>query len=130
PGVAGHPTRRAFAARSGGIGEGVRGRVLPIARGGPLLALLLVGAAGSYWADRRYAEVRLLASRGVGPAALAGLAALELTLPAVLGAGLGLALAWVLVRQLGPAPDLDGWAPRFATVTSAAAPPAGIALLA
>jgi len=125
-----NPNLRDFADQATRIRDGLRGPVFPIALGGTLLALLLVGAAGSYWADRRHAEVRLLASRGVGPAGLAGLAALELTLPAVVGAVLGLGLAWLLVRQLGPAPELDSWAPKFATVTSLAALVAGIALLA
>ena len=58
--------------------DGLRGPVLPIALGGSILALLLVGAAGSYWADRRSREVRLLSSRGVGPGALALKAVLEL----------------------------------------------------
>ena len=89
------------------IRDGLRGPVLPIALGGTLLALLLVGAAGSYWADRRYAEVRLLSARGVGPAPLAGKAVLELALPAVVGTVLGWALARRLVTALGPSPDLD-----------------------
>jgi putative ABC transport system permease protein len=125
-----NPNLRDFADQSTRIRDGLRGPVFPIALGGTLLALLLVGAAGSYWADRRHAEVRLLASRGVGPGGLAALAALELALPAVIGAALGLGLAWVLVRQLGPAPELDAWAPKFAALTSVAALVAGIALLA
>jgi putative ABC transport system permease protein len=119
-----------FADQADRIRDGLRGPVLPIALGGSLLALLLVGAAGSYWADRRFREVRLLASRGVGPGGLAALAALELALPAVLGAALGLGLAAWLVRTFGPAPELDGWAPRLAALTSVAALAAGIALLA
>jgi putative ABC transport system permease protein len=125
-----NPNLRDFADQATRIRDGLRGPVLPIALGGTLLALLLVGAAGSYWADRRYAEVRLLASRGVGPGGLAALAALELTVPAVIGAAAGLVLALLLVRGFGPAPDLDAWAPRFAALTSVAALAAGIALLA
>src|SRR6185437_3067231 len=56
-----------LAGRAELIRSGLRGPVLPIAVGGTLLALLLVGAAGSYWADRRAREVRLLSARGVGP---------------------------------------------------------------
>jgi len=119
-----------FADQADRIRAGLRGPVLPIALGGSLLALLLVGAAGSYWADRRHAEVRLLASRGVGPAGLATLAALELALPAAVGSAAGLGLAWWLVRTFGPAPELDGWAPRLAALTSAGALLAGVALLA
>ncbi len=60
-----------FVERTALTRDGLRGPVLPIALGGSILALLLVGAAGSYWADRRSREVRLLSSRGVGPGALA-----------------------------------------------------------
>jgi putative ABC transport system permease protein len=123
------PTLRGFAVQATRIRDGLRGPVFPIALGGTLLALLLVGAAGSYWVDRRHAEVRLLAARGVGAAGLAGLAVLELALPAALGAAAGLALALGLVRWLGPAPELDGWAATFAVATTVAALAAGLALL-
>jgi putative ABC transport system permease protein len=119
-----------FVARTSLIRDGLRGPVLPIALGGSLLALLLVGAAGSYWADRRLREVRLLSSRGVGPGALALKAALELALPAVVGTVLGWALARWLVRTLGPSPLLDASAPLQAAVTAAVALAAGMALLA
>jgi putative ABC transport system permease protein len=125
-----NPNLRDFADQATRIRDGLRGPVLPIALGGTLLALLLVGAAGSYWVDRRYPEVRLLASRGVGPAGLAALAALELAIPALLGAAAGLGLAYALVSWLGPAPELDSWAPRFAILTSTAALAAGLVLLA
>jgi putative ABC transport system permease protein len=125
-----NPNLGDFADQATRIREGLRGPVFPIALGGTLLALMLVGAAGSYWVDRRHAEVRLLAARGVGPGGLAGLAALELAIPAMLGAAAGLGLAYVLVRSLGPAPELDSWAPRFAIITSLASLAAGIALLA
>jgi putative ABC transport system permease protein len=81
----------------------LRGPVLPIPLGGTLLALLLIGAAGSYWADRRLREVRLLSARGVGPSALAGKAVLELALPAVAGTLVGALARW-LVARLCPAP--------------------------
>ena len=111
------------------IRDGLHGPVVPIALGGALLALLLVGAAGSYWADRRAREVRLLSSRGVGPGGLALKAALELTLPAVVGTVLGWLLARVLVATLGPSPDLDPSAPRDAALTALAGLVAGVLLL-
>ncbi len=119
-----------FVARTSLIRDGLRGPVLPIALGGSLLALLLVGAAGSYWADRRVREVRLLSSRGVGPSALALKAVLELALPALVGTVLGWAIARWLVRTLGPSPLLDASAPVQAAVTAAVALVAGMALLA
>ena len=140
--AAGLPVPLDFARTDGGTGQlptladradlirsGLRGPVLPIALGGTLLALLLVGAAGSYWADRRYREVRLLSARGVGPGALAGKAVLELALPAVVGTVLGALLARWLVARLGPSPDLDPSAYRQAGVVVAAGLLAGLALL-
>jgi putative ABC transport system permease protein len=86
---------------------GLRGPVIPVAVAGGLLALVLVAAAGSFWADRRATEVRLLAARGVGPVPLAGKAALELALPALVGAAVGWAASRLLIGALGPAPELD-----------------------
>ena len=119
----------ALTARAELIRDGLRGPVLPIALGGTLLALLLVGAAGSYWADRRFAEVRLLSARGVGPGALAGKAVAELALPAAIGTVLGALLARWLVAGLGPSPDLDPGAYRQAAVVVTAGLLAGLALL-
>jgi putative ABC transport system permease protein len=111
------------------IRKGLYGPVVPIALGGSILALLLVGAAGSYWADRRYREVRLLSSRGVGPLALAVKALLELAAPAVAGTLAGWLLARWLVRTLGPNPTVDPAAPWQALGTAAVALVAGLALL-
>jgi putative ABC transport system permease protein len=120
----------AFADQAALVRDGLRGPVVPIALGGTILALLLVGAAGSYWADRRAGEVRLLSSRGVSPAALAGKAVLELAAPAVAGTILGWLLARWLVAALGPSPRLDRSAPVDAALTAAVALAAGLALLA
>ncbi|HEY6747653.1 MAG TPA: hypothetical protein VI357_18275 [Mycobacteriales bacterium] len=140
--AAGLPEVRDFGRTNGGSGQlpaltdravlirdGLRGPVLPIALGGTLLALLLVGAAGSYWADRRFAEVRLLSARGVGPGALAGKAVLELVLPAVAGTVLGALLARWLVGLLGPSPDLDPGAYGQAAAVAGGGLVAGLALL-
>jgi putative ABC transport system permease protein len=119
----------ALADRAELVRDGLRGPVLPIALGGTLLALLLVGAAGSYWADRRVREVRLLSARGVGPGALAGKAVLELALPAAVGTVLGTLLARWLVARLGPSPNLDAGAYGQAAVVVAGGLLAGLALL-
>lgn len=111
------------------IRDGLHGPVVPVALGGALLALLLVGAAGSYWADKRAREVRLLSSRGVGPAGLAAKAAMELTLPAVIGTVLGWLLARWLVSTLGPGSVLDPSAPANAAITAALGLAAGVLLL-
>ncbi|WP_448614287.1 hypothetical protein [Modestobacter sp. URMC 112] len=109
------------------IESGLRGPVVPVAVAGGLLALVLVAAAGSFWADRRASEVRLLAARGVGPAPLAGKAALELGLPALAGAALGWAASRLLVAGLGPADDLDPAATTAAALAGVAAFVVGLA---
>ncbi|MGY1750741.1 hypothetical protein [Modestobacter sp. SYSU DS0511] len=103
------------------VERGLRGPVVPVAVAGALLALVLVAAAGSFWADRRAAEVRLLAARGVGPVPLAGKAALELGLPALAGAALGWAGSRLLIAGIGPADDLDPAATTTALAAGAAA---------
>jgi putative ABC transport system permease protein len=103
------------------IQSGLRGPVLPVAVAGGLLALVLVASAGSFWADRRAAEVRLLAARGVGPVPLAGKAALELGLPALAGAAGGWAASRLLIAGLGPADDLDPAATTLAIWAAVAA---------
>ncbi len=107
--------------------SGLRGPVLPVAVAGALLALVLVAAAGSFWADRRATEVRLLAARGVGPLPLAGKAALELGLPALAGAAVGWAASRLLVGGLGPAPELDPGATGAAVWAGVAAFVVGLA---
>ncbi|MDQ3715589.1 MAG: FtsX-like permease family protein, partial [Actinomycetota bacterium] len=115
--------------RSQRLEHGLRGPVIPTAVAGTILALLLVMAAGSYWADRRLREVRLLSSRGVGPAALAVKAALELVIPAALGTVGGYYLARGLIALVGPADDLDPDALRSAILTTIAGFVIGLILL-
>ncbi|MDQ4039277.1 MAG: hypothetical protein M3313_13235 [Actinomycetota bacterium] len=115
--------------RSQRLENGLRGPVVPTAVAGTILALLLVAAAGSYWADRRLREVRLLSSRGVGPGALAMKAALELVIPAALGTLAGYYLARGLISLAGPADDLDPDALRTAIFTTVAGFVLGLILL-
>lgn len=115
--------------RTGLVIDGLRGPVVPIAAGGGLLALLLMAAAGSFWADRRESELRLLSSRGIGPGPLAVKAGLELGLAAAAGTALGWYLARWLVAAIGPSPYLDADAPRQAALTAAAGLLAGLAML-
>ncbi|HEY6749583.1 MAG TPA: FtsX-like permease family protein [Mycobacteriales bacterium] len=91
--------------------DGIAGAITPVALAGVLVAVLLVGAAGSFWVDQRRAELRLLGARGIGPPALAGKAVLELGLPALAGAAAGWGAAIVLVRTAGPASELEPGAP-------------------
>jgi putative ABC transport system permease protein len=108
------------------IERGLRGPVIPVAVAGGLLALVLVASAGSFWADRRATEVRLLAARGVGPVPLAGKAALELALPALVGAALGWGVSRLLIAGVGPANDLDPSATRAAVLAGVGAFVAGL----
>lgn len=118
-----------MADRAALIRDGVRGPVVSVAIGGSVLALLLVAAAGLYWVERRFREVRLLASRGVGAAALAGKAALELAAPVLIGTAVGWGLAIGLVRLLGPSSTLDAAAPWQAAGIAAVGFVAGLLLL-
>jgi putative ABC transport system permease protein len=105
---------------------GVSGAVLPIEVAGTLVAALLVAGAGGYWGVRRRRELRLLAARGVGRAALGTKAVLE-TAPAVaLGTAAGWLLAIALVRALGPSAQLEPGAPLTALGFAAAAGAAGL----
>jgi putative ABC transport system permease protein len=92
--------------------DGVRGAITPVALAGVLVAILLVGAAASFWVDQRRAELRLLDARGIGPPAIAAKAGLEMGGPALAGAAAGWGAAILLVRAAGPAPRLEpgaGW---------------------
>ncbi len=115
--------------RSQRLENGLRGPAIPTAVAGTILAMLLVMAAGNYWADRRLREVRLLSSRGVGPGALAVKAALELLIPAALGTVAGYYLARGLIALAGPADDLDPDALRSAILTTIAGFVIGLVLL-
>jgi putative ABC transport system permease protein len=131
PGVAFVNTELPFIAqRSRGIVGAVRGAIGPVATAGIAVALLLVAAAGSYWVDRRRREVALLAAKGVGPAAIALKAALEMLLPAVVGVTAGWVLAVALVRTFGPSDLVGPAAPRAGLARAAVALAGGVVLLA
>ncbi|MFI5612710.1 ABC transporter permease [Amycolatopsis sp. NPDC051903] len=78
--------------------------VVPMGAVGALAGLVIAAAAGSFWVDRRRAELAVLSSRGVGPLALVGKAALEVGTVVVLGSVAGWFLARYLVATLGPSP--------------------------
>jgi putative ABC transport system permease protein len=117
------------AQRSAALVAAVRGAIVPVSTAGLAVALLLVAAAGSYWVDRRRREVALLSAKGVGPAAIALKAALEMVLPAAAGALAGWGLAILLVRAFGPSGLLDPSAPRAALARVGLALAGGVALL-
>jgi putative ABC transport system permease protein len=97
--------------RAAALRSGLAASVLPPALAAALVALLLVAAAGAYWAERRAGEVRLLAARGVGAAGLGAKAVLETGAAAVLGALVGWLAALLLTNRIGPSPYLDSGAP-------------------
>lgn len=127
--LAGNDTLEAVVARTERIESGLVGPVVPIALTGAVIALVLVGAAGRFWADRRLREVRLLSSRGVGPGALGLKAGLELLLPVLAGTIVGFFLARFLVVSLGPSDDLEPASVGLAVLAVVAGLGIGLALL-
>ena len=88
--------------RTRALMEVLRTSIIPVAIAATLGALGLVGAAGSYWVDRRRRELMLLAAKGISPAALGIKAVLEMLLPAVTGLAVGWGVAVVVVPVFGP----------------------------
>jgi putative ABC transport system permease protein len=130
PGVAVTATQLPFLVqRSEAIVAAVGGAIGPVAIAGTGVALLLVAAAGSYWVDRRRVEVALLAARGVGPAAIAAKAVLEMLVWLAAGGVLGWLGAVGLVRLLGPSDLLDPSAVPAALARTGVALAVGLALL-
>ncbi|HEY7010100.1 MAG TPA: hypothetical protein VH395_14215 [Jatrophihabitantaceae bacterium] len=105
------PTLGQLAERAHAARHGVTGSVAPIEIAGVIVAGLLVGGAGLFWAAARQREIRLLVARGVGPFPLAVKAVLETIVPAVIGAGIGFFCTSALVRAVGPARTLESDAP-------------------
>jgi hypothetical protein len=74
--------------------------------GGGAAALVLIGAWAGQRARRREDELRFLAARGLSPARGGWDAVGESLLPVVVGTAVGGTGGWLLVRELGPSPDL------------------------
>ena len=74
--------------------------------GGGAAALVLIGAWAGQRARRRDDELRSLVARGLSPARGAGQAVRESILPVIVGLAAGGAIGWLLIRELGPSPDL------------------------
>src|SRR5262245_24483808 len=110
--------------RSGSIRTSVAGGVWPVAGLAALAGVGFVAAAASLWVERRRREVTLLTVRGVSPAGLGLKAVLELVAPLVAGAAGGFALAYGLVRWLGPSPIVE----RSGVTLALAAGAAGLAV--
>jgi putative ABC transport system permease protein len=106
--------------RAGSIRTSVGGGVWPVAGCAALAGVGFVAAAGSLWFDRRRRELTLLTVRGVSPAGLGLKAVLELAFPLAAGAVGGVALAYGLVRWLGPSSLVEPPAVTRAVASGAA----------
>jgi putative ABC transport system permease protein len=109
--------------------DGVSGSVIPIDLAGVVVAGLLVGGAGVFWATHRSREIRLLVARGIGPGPLGTKAVLETAPAALVGLGAGFAGAYFLVRQLAPAPMFSPGAPLRAFLAGLGAVVAGLLVI-
>ena len=74
--------------------------------GGGVAALVLVGTWAALRVRRRDDELRSLTARGLSPRRGAAHAARESLLPVVVGLSVGGVAGWLLVRTLGPSPNL------------------------
>jgi putative ABC transport system permease protein len=81
--------------------------ILPLAAISVLVGCASIATVALQWYQRRFAQLRLLSSRGSGPAALGGLAVAELGLPIATGGVAGAVLARVLRGVYGPPRGAD-----------------------
>ncbi len=127
-----HPTGRLdhLVAQARETRAGLGGSIGPAWLAATLVGILLVGAAGGFWAERRTVEVRLLTARGVGPVGVGSKAALELLVPAVVGGAAGWLGGLALVGWLGPAREIEPGAAIGALRAVLLAVGAGMVLLA
>ncbi|MEA3501348.1 MAG: hypothetical protein U9R47_01125 [Actinomycetota bacterium] len=112
--------------RTAALGEVLRSSVAPIAAAAVISALGLLAAAGSYWVDRRRAEVVLLTTKGVGPGAIALKATMEMGAVVAVGTVVGLLIALAVGPAIGPAPLVDSSARWQALVFTASAAVLGL----
>ncbi|WP_329066092.1 FtsX-like permease family protein [Amycolatopsis sp. NBC_01480] len=95
--------------------------VVPMGAVGALAGLVIAAAAGSFWVDRRRAELAVLSARGVGPWALVGKAVLETGAVVALGSVAGWFAARYLVAAVGPSPLVTPGALTGSVLAGAAA---------
>jgi len=108
--------------------EALQTSIFPLAAVVLLASVGLLGAAGSYWVERRRTELELLSTLGVPPAGIAVKAGLELLLPVAGGALLGCGIGNLVIGMVGPSPDIELFARRDGLLVTMAA--TGIGLLA
>jgi putative ABC transport system permease protein len=99
----------------------LRPPVRAVGTGAGAAGLVLVGAWAGQRARRREDELRSLLARGHPPSRAAGQALREALLPTIAGLAAGGTAGWLLVRALGPSPDLpDAAVPAALGVLAAA----------
>ncbi|WP_084470049.1 FtsX-like permease family protein [Amycolatopsis benzoatilytica] len=118
--------RMEFSSSLGGIADradqvvsSLAATVVPIGVAGSLTGLVISVTVGSFWVERRRAELAVLSARGAGPAALAGKALLELGSIALAGSIGGWFAARGLVSALGPSPLVTPGALGFSVLGAA-----------
>jgi len=107
--------------RASSLAQTVAKTVAPVRLAGVLASMLVLVAASVMVARERRRELRLLALRGVTPMENVRRLLRLAAGPTSVGAGVGLALALVAVRTLGPTPELEPGALVRAVVTVAIA---------
>lgn len=94
--------------RTDGIVATVAAGIVPIGVFAAGAGLAMMAAAGGLWHERREREIRLLLTRGLGPGSVAVKALLEMLIPMIVGAALGLVTALLAARWLGPSWLVEG----------------------
>lgn len=112
---------RGMAERADHVTSSLVATVVPMGAVGALAGLVIAAAAGSFWVDRRRAELAVLSARGVGPFALVGKAVLEVGTVVVLGSAAGWFAARYLVATVGPSPLVTPGALTGSAVAAGAA---------
>ncbi|MEU3270138.1 ABC transporter permease [Saccharomonospora sp. NPDC006951] len=103
--------------------------ILPLAVLSVLVGCGGIATVGLQWYQRRHSQVRLVSSRGAGPAAIGTLAAFELGLPIVFGGAAGMVAARTLLPAYGPAGAIDPGAVWLGAGISAGVLVASVVLL-
>lgn len=104
--------------------------ILPLAAISVLVGCASIATVALQWYQRRFAQLRLLSSRGSGPAALGGLVVAELGLPIATGGVAGAVLARVLRGVYGPPRSADDGAVLLSAGVAAAVLVVSLGLLA
>ncbi len=107
-----------LADRADTVSDLVGKTMAPVRLAGVAVSLLVLCASGVMVARERRRELRLIAIRGGGPAASMPALLKSMALPTVGGAVVGLGLAVLGVRTLGPTPEMETGPFRFAVVSA------------